>query len=143
MTQIRCGKLKAYPATNRILFDGRIALQGRLDDVLQLAKHPRADADNDRAPAYEVFIQPPGQARGIPCGAAWLKNHVNVGDFLSITVDKVDWPRPLNLTAFPPDERKGDAKGEWTVVWSRPRGQRVQDEAVEGLDRETADHDSR
>lgn len=132
MTQIRCGKLKAYPPTSRILFDGKITLESRLDDILQLTRHPRADRDNDRAPTYEVFIAKPGR-NAVAVGAAWLKNHEKVGDFISITIDSPRWPRALNLTAFPPDENKGDAKGEWTVIWSRPRGAKVQEEDYEAL----------
>lgn len=125
MAQIRCGSLK--PAKGDVLFTGRIILAGRLDDVLSLKKHPRANPDNDKAPTYEVFITSKG--RDIAAGSAWLKNHENIGDFLSITVDKVDWPRAVHLTAFPPEKGATD----WSVVWSRPRAARVQDETFAEL----------
>jgi uncharacterized protein (DUF736 family) len=128
MAQIRCGILKAFRNASGVKFEGRVALEGRLDDILQLKDHPRADRDNDRSPAYEVFIVRNGRA--VAVGAAWLKNHEKVGDFLSLTIDSPRWPRPVNLTAFPPDKSSPDG---WTVVWSRPRGARVQDEQFDEL----------
>lgn len=125
MAQIRCGTLK--PLKGDVRFTGRVVLAGRLDDILSLKVHPRANPDNDRAPAYEVFITSKG--RDIAAGAAWLKNHEKIGDFISITVDKVNWPHPVHLTAFPPDKGASD----WSVVWSRPRAARVQDESFDEL----------
>ena len=125
MAQIRCGTLKAQQG--EVLFTGRVVLAGRLDDVISLKKHPRANPNNDRTPAFEVFITSKG--RDIACGSAWLKNHEKIGDFLSITIDKVNWPRAVHLTAFPPEK---DAK-DWSVVWSRPRAARVQDESFDEL----------
>jgi uncharacterized protein (DUF736 family) len=113
--------------TGEVKFTGRVTLAGRLDDVLSLKVHPRANPENDRSPAYEVFITSKG--RELACGSAWLKNHEKIGDFLSITVDKVGWPRAVHLTAFPPE---GSSK-DWSVVWSRPRAARVQDESFDEL----------
>lgn len=132
MAQIRCGKLKAY-AKGEVRFEGRVTLDGRLDDTIQLKTHPRAQPDNERAPSFEIFILKGGRA--IACGSAWSKHHDKVGDFLSLTIDNVRWPHPLNLTAFPPENSGSD----WEVVWSRPRGKKVSDETFDEL----ADSDSR
>jgi uncharacterized protein (DUF736 family) len=99
-----------------------------MDDQFALRVHPRAQPDNERSPAYEVFILKSG--REVACGAAWLKNHEKVGDFLSITVDDVRWPRAVHLTAFPPEAKDSE---NWNVVWSRPRGAKASDESFDEL----------
>lgn len=131
MAQIRCGKMKAFK-TGEVRFEGRITLEGRLDDVVQLKVHPRSQPDNERAPSFEIFLVKGGRA--IACGSAWSKHHETVGDFVSMTLDNVRWPNPLNLTAFPP-EKSGD---DWSVVWSRPRAKRPQTESFAELADEDA-----
>lgn len=133
--QIRCGVLKAMKGKASVEFRGRVTLDGRFDDVLVLRKHPRAKNEdgsvNENAPSYEIFFE--RNARELAAGAAWIKNSEKIegGDFLSLTLDSIRWPRPVYLTAFPPS--KGDPDS-WPVVWSRPRGARVQDETFDELE---------
>lgn len=112
-----------------VKFRGRVSLAGRFDDTLVLRDHPRAKKEsgeaNPNAPAFEIFFERNG--RELACGAAWIKNHENVGDFVSLTLDQINWPNPVYLTAFPPSKKTEP----WPVVWSRPRGARVQDETFE------------
>lgn len=122
-SQLRVGTLTPVSGSGK-KFEGWITIAGRLDEKVALRPHPRArpgDA-NSNAPSYEVFLVRGG--RELCCGSAWIKS--GKVEFLSMTLDQVDWPYPLNLAAFPPDGTEDDA---WVVVWSRPRGGRVQSTA--------------
>jgi len=128
MSQIACGKLKAISNhPNDFAFLGDVTLGSRLDGKLALVREKREGA-SDRAPEYAVLYCAIGQRSMRVMGNAWLKNSdkVNGGDFMSMTLDDPDWNSALNLTAFPPDKNGGD----WRIIWSRPRGARVQDEQV-------------
>lgn len=121
-----------------IKYQGRIDLDGRMIPNFVLRDHPRArpgDTDSS-APSYELFVVRDG--RETVAGAAWIKNSEKVegGDFMSLTLDNIRWPRPLNLTAFPPDSKS--TTKDWTIVWSRPRAARVQDETAPDFEEETA-----
>ena len=125
MSQIRCGSL-TKSSEGGVEFLGRIRLASRLNGVLVFRKHPRAmpGSEESKSPDYEVFRR--ATDGEVACGAAWIKYSAHQEDFLSITLDDPDWSSPLNLTAFPPAQERGETS--WQVIWSRPRGQRVQDQ---------------
>ena len=127
MSRIDCGTLSPVRA-NGIEFQGPVRLGDRLDGELILKKHGNAGSSGTH-PDYTVEYAPTG-GRPRQIGAAWQKNGVRVADFLSMTLDDPDWSSPLNLSAFPPQAERGGSA--WTLVWSRPRGARVQDEAQNG-----------
>ena len=120
MSQIRCGNLKRLDKGDGL--GGAVQLGSRLDGAIYLTKSTR-ERTGDNSPDYDVSYQPKGGSTRL-VGAAWIKNHPNVGDFLTLSLDDPDWTSPLNLTAFPPDK----SDGAWQLVWSRPRGSRVQSE---------------
>lgn len=124
MSKIDCGAL-AHLGKDGIEYRGQVQLGARLDGTLTLRRHPRAGSSNEH-PDYTVEY---AHRDGAPhvVGAAWIKNGQRVGDFISMTLDDPDWTSPLNLTAFPPSRERGETS--WPVVWSRPRGARVQDAA--------------
>lgn len=135
MSQIECGRLtkvESPVAVGGVEFRGQIVLGSRIDKyVFLIAKRPYDQNGNpvDRngnSPTHDVCVKrETGNYQVI--GAAWTKasEKVEGGGFLSITLDDPDWPAPLNLSAFPP--RRGI---EWRVVWQRPRGERIQDQAA-------------
>ena len=118
MTRIDCGQLSRV-GKDGIEFQGIVRLGARLDGTLALRKHPRAGTSEDHPDA-------PNEGRPRPIGAGWIKNSERVSDFISMTLDDPDWPAPLNLTAFPRTSDHADSI--WTIVWSRPRGARIQDQ---------------
>lgn len=122
MSKIDCGTLSQVAAEG-VEFRGHVLLGNRLDGTLILRKHRRSGATNDH-PDYAIEYTPRnGSAR--PMGAGWIKNGERAGDFISMTLDDPDWPSPLYLSAFPPAKERGETS--WIVVWTRPRGVRVQD----------------
>jgi len=128
MSQLKCGTIRRVPADHSmrkergIHFFGEVTLGIRLNGDLTFVQAEQRDGASADAPDFDVVYKPRGgHARA--AGAAWIKSGPRVGDFLSISMDDPDWASPLNLTAFPPDS--GDM---WRIVWSRPRGARVQDE---------------
>jgi len=123
MSKIDCGTLTLVRQGN-IEFRGEVQLGSRLDGTLVLRKHRRAGSSGD-SPDYSIEYKPRnGNAR--PLGAAWLKNGERAGDFVSMTLDDPDWSAPTYLTAFAPAKDRGETS--WVIVWTRPRGARVQDE---------------
>jgi len=138
-TPIHCGELhpKNDNAGKLNGFSGRILLADLIQGTLTLAPNPRASS-NSEAPDYLVSYHP-SRATGAPyqIGAAWIKNSekVNGGDFLSMTLDSPRWTNSVNLSAFPPDESTVSETAEtrspgWRVVWSRPRGAKVQEDQL-------------
>ena len=126
--RITCGTLsRVSNSPNKFEFMGEVTLIQRLNGKLALVKAARSGKSKD-APDYDVLYCPNGERTMYPLGAAWLKNSDKVSgkDFLSLTVFMPDWSEPANLTAFPPE---GDGK-DWTVVYSRPRGARVQEQVA-------------
>jgi uncharacterized protein (DUF736 family) len=127
-TQIECGVLKPKKLANggATYFEGNISLSGVLVGTLVLMPHPRANPENENAPSYEAALTEHGK-RPFIAGAAWIKNSDKVkgGDFLSITLDAVKWDRAINVAAFPPEDEQST---DWRIVWSRPKGVRVQDQ---------------
>ena len=123
MSKIRCGTLQKSNKDG-YEFVGKIAYGANVRGDLVLRKARRAGGNG--APDFDVYFTPHGSDATIHAGAAWIKNGDRVGDFLSISLDNPDWPGPVNVTAFPPDQ----GTAEWTIVWSRPRGQRVQEQAA-------------
>jgi uncharacterized protein (DUF736 family) len=131
-TQIQCGHLQAKKSKDGqgTEFQGTVRLIGRLNGTIVLMLHPNAaNATNENHPDYEVFYQPAGETHAFPVGAAWLKEGERVGEFLSITMAHPDWADDLNLSAFPPNTQRSETA--WRVVWSRPRGARVQDQPAQ------------
>lgn len=126
MSQIKCGLLTTVANdANGIKFRGNITLGDRLDHDVMLVTNPRANEKSD-APDFDVVARRKSFVGSFkPIGGAWLKNSskVNGGDFVTMTLDDPDWPNEIFVTAFPPD--KGN---DWRIVWSRPRGARVQSE---------------
>lgn len=129
-TQIECGVLKRKVMGERIVFEGAISLSDVLKGKLLLTPHPRANPENENSPSYEIQFTPDKTKRPFLAGAAWIKDMKKEGEeFLSMTLDAVSWDRPINLAAFPPGaDAKPEEKNDWRVVWSRPRGARVQDQ---------------
>jgi uncharacterized protein (DUF736 family) len=87
-----------------------------------LLPHPNYDAGKEgdpRQPQFVVEYAPRRDGDFYEVGAAWIKPlRQSDGEFLSITIDAPTFDKPLNLAAFPPDE-----KGQpWRLQWSRPRG---------------------
>ncbi len=118
MSQVNCGSLTytEKPGEDGIIYRGPVTLGSRLDGTLALTKTSRAR--NDQAPDYEVWYRARGGTTTLrSIGSAWIKNHPNIGDFLTLTVDDPDWPSALNLAAFPPD----NTGQPWRITWSRPR----------------------
>ena len=74
--------------------------------------------NSDNSPDYKIFEQGEDN-EGHQIGSAWLKipNNPNssVKEFLSITLDDPDFPKPLNVAAFP------QGNGKWDVIWNRPK----------------------
>lgn len=123
MGKIDCGTL-AQIGLDGVEFRGHVQLGNRLDGTLTLRKHRRAGTSSNN-PDYSIEYTPrSGGTR--PIGAGWIENGERAGDFISMTLDDPDWPSPLYLTAFPPAKERGETS--WIVVWTRPRGARVQDE---------------
>ena len=122
MSRIECGSLTQV-GRDGVEYRGEVQLGDRLDGVLILKKHRRAGASDDHPDFVIEYAPRNGSPR--PIGAGWLKNGDRVGDFITMTLDDPDWPSPLNLSAFPPTTSRGETS--WAVVWSRPRGVRVQD----------------
>ena len=125
MSKIDCGSLIRV-GKDGIEFRGTVHLGQRLDGLLILRKHSRAGTSEDH-PDFIVEYSPHG-GRPRPVGAGWLKNSERVSDFISMTLDDPDWPSPINLTAFSSGGDRNDAS--WVIVWSRPRGARVQDQGA-------------
>lgn len=124
MSKIDCGTL-AKAGQDGVEFRGHVHVGSRLDGELILRKHRRSGSPGDN-PDFSIEYAPRiGDPR--PIGAGWIKGGVRVGDFISMTLDDPDWPSPLYLQAFPPARERGETA--WTIVWTRPRGVRVQDEA--------------
>ena len=123
MSKVDCGSL-AQVGHDGVEFRGQVQLSNRLDGTLILRKHRRSGTTDDH-PDYSIEYMPRnGSSR--PIGAGWIKNGERAGDFISMTLDDPDWPSSLYLTAFPPAKERGETS--WIVVWSRPRGARIQDE---------------
>jgi uncharacterized protein (DUF736 family) len=93
---------------------------GCVNGQLRLLPHPNFDpgAGDPRQPQFVVEYQPRRDGDFYEVGAAWIKKlRQSDGEFLSITIDAPTFDKPLNLAAFPPDE-----KGQpWRLQWSRPR----------------------
>jgi uncharacterized protein (DUF736 family) len=123
MSRLECGSF-AFVARDGIEYRGRVQLGHRIDCELILRKHPRAGSFPNHPDFTVEAVNEAGKTR--PIGAAWIKNSDRVGDFLSMTLEDPDWPTALNLSVYPPID--GAVDTSWTVVWSRPRGARVQDE---------------
>ena len=123
MSKIDCGQLSRV-AKDGIELQGPVRLGDRLDGTLTLRRHPRAGTSNDHPDHLIEYTPANGKTR--PIGAGWIKNSERAADFISMTLDDPDWPGALNLTAFPPSADQKDSP--WAVVWSRPRGARVQDQ---------------
>ena len=125
MSQLNCGTLKKISdkAEANVHFRGSIALGTRVIGALALSVPSRKSASED-APDYDVSLKPTGGEAHV-VGAAWIKNTAKVGDFLTLTLDDPDWPREVFVTAFP-----SETKGEFRIVWSRPRVAQQQREAA-------------
>ena len=123
MANIRCGTLQKSTKEG-FEFVGKLVYGSMAHGDIVMRKARRTAASGEGAPDYDVFFTPKGSDNTFHAGAAWLKNGNRVGDFLSLSLDSPDWPGAVNLAAFPPDG--GDTS--WTIVWSRPRGERVQEE---------------
>jgi uncharacterized protein (DUF736 family) len=125
---LNCGSLVAKKSQAGLMyFSGTVRLIGRLNGKLELLPHPnKGNSASEDHPEYEVHYQPAGDDASYAVGAGWMKNNPKVGDFVSITMGNPAWNDDLNLTVFPPNTTRNETT--WRVVWSRPRGARVQDE---------------
>ena len=124
MSKIDCGAL-AEVGKDGVEFRGPVRLGNRLDGELTLRKHRRSGSPGDKPDFCVEYIPRIGDPR--PIGAGWIKGGIRVRDFISMTLDDPDWPSPVYLQAFPPVRERGETA--WTIVWTRPRGARVQNEA--------------
>lgn len=123
-TQLQCGTLVQRADKS---FHGNLSLIGRFDGAFELKVHPNARHGGESHPDYVVNYMPRGDLGKFQFGVAWLKNSDKVGDFLSISLAHPSWGDDLILQAFPPNTSRDEK--DWRVVWSRPRGARVQDQA--------------
>ena len=114
MSQINCGSLEAT-GDKEVAFTGDIALGGVVGS-LKLTPSTR-EGRGDDAPDYDVTFKPKNGDAYV-AGAAWTKNTARVGDFLTLTIDNPFWDKAVYVTAFPTETR-----GEFRIVWSRPRRQ--------------------
>ena len=83
------------------------------------------DGGKDRKPGSPDFrVKEKFQGRWLECGAAWVKSSANVlgGEYLSITIDTDDMPKPFYIAAFPVSSQPTDDVTDWAIVWNRPRG---------------------
>jgi uncharacterized protein (DUF736 family) len=131
MSQIRCGKLTLQDAQSEHVWEGKIAIGKRLDGVLALIRHPIQDAGaSKKAPAWEVVYKHAGRQNWSTVGSAWNKiSEDGKTEFVSMSLDNPDWDAPLNLSGFKRPEQAGEVMD---VVWSRPRGGKVQNEDRSG-----------
>lgn len=76
---------------------------------------------SDKSPSHVAVVRTSGRVE-VQIGSAWLreaKTGAHRGrQFLSINIDDPSMDRPLNLTAYPPEE-----SGDWEIVWKRQRAQ--------------------
>lgn len=128
MSQIRCGSLQQQDDAADYEFEGRVSIGKRLDGTIALLAHPLR-GQSKKAPDWEVVYRHGGRPNFTPVGSGWDKVSDN-GEtkFISMSLDNPDWAAELSLTAFErefPDGSKG-----YDVIWSRPRGQRVQEQVA-------------
>jgi uncharacterized protein (DUF736 family) len=122
-----CGTLKGVTSNEipSLKFAGEIILGRRCNGFLELHENVKAKTATKKpdTPDYIVKYKPfTWRGSFMVAGAAWLKNGASPGDFLSISMDDPDWTAPLNLAAFfQPDK-------SLTIVWTRPRSARTQEQ---------------
>jgi uncharacterized protein (DUF736 family) len=122
-SQITCGVLKKNDEDDEFDYVGKVSLGRRLSGTIGLREHPLT-GQSKKSPDYEVLYKHEGKPNFGALGSAWEKESEDKKtEFVSMSLDSPDWDDGLNLTAF----RRED--GTLSVVWSRPRGARVQDEA--------------
>ncbi|RWI54710.1 MAG: DUF736 domain-containing protein [Mesorhizobium sp.] len=80
-----------------------------LDAKVQLRK---AEKTSDKAPEFRIFA---GRAE---IGAAWKKTSNEGRDYLSIKLDDLSLPAPIQANLFEMEN------GEHELIWSRPNRQR-------------------
>lgn len=115
-----CGFLyeQASPSTGEIGYVGEVSLATVRGKVALAPMEYRRDPV--KSPHFKVLLNPGGG--WTEAGAVWKKFAEGSGDeFLSITFDTDAMPRPVYVSAFPPNTEEGDEPGRWNIVWSRPR----------------------
>lgn len=128
MSQIRCGSLQEQDENAEYEFEGRVSIGKRLDGIIALLPHPMR-GQSKKAPDWEVHYKHAGRQNFTPVGSGWNKvSDDTKTKFISMSLDNPDWAGELSLTAFEREFPEG-GKG-YDVIWSRPRGQRVQEQAA-------------
>lgn len=129
-----CGtlsKVKDYPNDVGLALHGKINLARRINGTLFFSDNPRKKAKDAKpnTPDYIVRFRPEGwRCDPYTVGSGWLMNTDDAGDFISFSMDDPQWDRPVYLAAFATE----DKPGVFTVVWTRPKGAKVQDKSGNG-----------